>query len=213
MKRSIPKLFAALALIFSATLLVGQPADSKQSPAPQKKAKALPLPGAGTGGNTPHATTSEVVGPNRQNGSRITVTYGRPFLKHPRTGEVRKVWGGLVPWEKANRLGADEATTLIAQHDLEIAGTRVPAGAYTLYIIPSESGVSKLAFSKKIGDWGVPVDEKNDLARFDLKKETLSSTVDQLLIVIEKAPGGAMGGTINISWENTRFSLPFAVKK
>jgi len=141
------------------------------------------------------------------------VTYGRPFLKHPRTGEVRKVWGGLVPWGKANRLGADEATTLIAQHDLEIAGTKVPAGVYTLYIVPSETGTSKLAFSKKIGDWGVPVDEKNDLARFDLKKETLPTSVEQLTIAIANGPPESMTGTIKISWETTQFSLPFAVKK
>ncbi len=207
------KLLATLAVVFSAAFLVAQAADTKQAPAPQKKAKAPPLPGAGTGGNTPHATTSEVIGPNRANGSRVTVTYGRPFLKHPRTGEVRKVWGGLVPWDKANRLGADEATTLIAQHDLEIAGTRVPAGAYTLYIVPSESGQSLLAFSKKIGDWGVPVDEKNDLGRFALTKDSLPATVEQLTIAIENGPPASLTGTIRISWENTRFSLPFAVKK
>jgi hypothetical protein len=126
---------------------------------------------------------------------------------------VRKVWGGLVPWDKANRLGADEATTLIAQHDLEIAGTKVPAGAYTLYIVPSESGTSKLAFSKKIGDWGVPVDEKNDLARFELKKETIPATVEQLMIAIVNGPPESLTGTIRISWETTQFSLPFAVKK
>jgi hypothetical protein len=213
MYRSSSKLLVTLAVAFSAACLSAQTADTKQAPAPAKKAKAPPLPGAGTGGNTPHATTSEVIGPNRANGSRVTVTYGRPFLKHPRTGEVRKVWGGLVPWDKANRLGADEATTLIAQHDLEIAGTKVPAGAYTLYIVPSESGTSKLAFSKKIGDWGVPVDEKNDLARFELKKETIPATVEQLTIAIVNGPPESLTGTIRISWETTQFSLPFAVKK
>src|SRR3954464_10969803 len=76
----------------------------------KKKQKAPPLPGAGTGGNTPHATTSTVIGRNRNEGATIVVSYGRPTIKHPRTGEARKIWGSLVPWDKADRLGSDEAT-------------------------------------------------------------------------------------------------------
>ncbi len=79
--------------------------------------------------------------------------------------------------------------------------------------MPSESGQSLLAFSKKIGDWGVPVDEKNDLGRFALTKDSLPATVEQLTIAIENGPPASLTGTIRISWENTRFSLPFAVKK
>ena len=47
----------------------------------------------------------------------------------------------------------------------------VPAGAYTLYMVPDENG-GKLA-SANVGRLGVPVDEKNDLSRVDLKKEPL----------------------------------------
>src|SRR6187401_1232758 len=83
---------------------------------------------ASTGGNSPHETTSAVV-----DGNRVTVTYGRPFTKHPKTGEVRKIWGGLVPYGKAWRMGSDEATLLITQEPIEIGGVAVPAGAYTLY--------------------------------------------------------------------------------
>ena len=37
--------------------------------------------------------------------------------------------------------------------------TEIPAGVYTLYFVPSESGTSKLAFSKKLGGWGIPGDD------------------------------------------------------
>lgn len=181
----------------------------------EKKAKqpAAPLPGAGTGGATPHATTSAVIGPNRREGSMITITYGRPYRVHPRKGgEARKIWGGLVPWGKADRLGADEATLFINQHPVEFGGTTIPAGAYTLYIVPSETGASKLAFSKNIGKWGVPVDETSDVARVDLKKESLSETVDQLTIAVENAPP-TMNGVLKIKWDQTQFSAPFTVKK
>jgi len=160
---------------------------------------------------SPHETISTVIG-DRRTGDRITITYGRPFTKDPKTGEPRKIWGGLVKWDKADRLGADEATLLITQQPLSISGTTIPAGAYTLYTLPSEKGPTKLAFSTNIGKWGVPVDETHDLARVDLTKSALDKDVDQLTIAIEndKATGG---GVIKIMWETTQFSLPFTVQK
>ena len=121
---------------------------------------------------------------------------------------MRKIWGGLVPWDKAWRLGANEATTLIAQSALVIGGTTIPAGAYTLYMVPSETGTSKLAISKTIGGWGIPVDEKNDVARVDLKKDVLENSVDQLTITVGRGASG--GGLIKIAWEKTQYSVEFA---
>ncbi len=167
--------------------------------AQQKKA-------ASTGGTSPHETTSAVI-----DGNRVTISYGRPFTKDPKTGEPRKIWGGLVPWEKAWRTGSDEATLLVTQQPIVIGGTTIPAGAYTLYTVPSESGASKLAFGTKVGAWGVPVDEKNDLARVDMKKETLEKPLDQFAMAVAKNPSG--GGVLKLMWENTQFSVPFTVKK
>ena len=198
---------ASLALVCGAALFA-------QTAPPAKKQPAPPIPGAGTGGNTPHTTTSTVIGPNRKDGSRVTITYGRPMAVHPRKGgEPRKIWGGLVAWDKADRLGADEATTIVTQHALQIGAATIPAGIHTLYIVPSENGVSKLAFSKKVGDWGVPVDESADLVRVDLKKEALAESVNQLTIAIDNGPPASLTGTIRIEWEKTQFTLPFAVKK
>lgn len=158
---------------------------------------------------SPHETISTVIG-DRRTGNRITITYGRPYSKNPKTGEVRTVWGGLVPWDKANRLGADEATLLITQKPLVFGSTTIPAGAYTLYIVPSESGTSKLAFSSNLGKWGVPVDEAHDVARVDLQKKTLENDVPQLTLTI--ASKSDTTGELTISWEHTQFSAPFAVQ-
>jgi hypothetical protein len=149
---------------------------------------------------SPHETISKVLGDNR-----VTVTYGRPYTKDPKTGTPRVIWGGLVPWGAAYRLGADEATTLITQHAITVGGATVPAGAYTLYEVPSQDGVSKLAISTDVGEWGVPVDEAHDLVRVDLKKEALDTPVDQLTLAIEKDKAG--GGVLKIMWEKTQFSV------
>jgi hypothetical protein len=184
---------------FTLTLVAAALLSALPVSAQQKKA-------ASTGGNSPHETTSVVV-----DGCRVTVSYGRPFSKSPKTGEMRTIWGGLVPYGKAWRLGSDEATLLVTQQPLVIGGTDVPAGAYTLYMVPDEAGTSKLAISKKIGGWGIPVDEKNDLARIDLKKDALENQLDQFTLNVVKNPSG--GGTLKLKWEKTQFSVDFAVKK
>lgn len=190
--------------VASAVTLSAQstPTSTAATPAPSRVAS--------TGGKSPHETISTVIG-ERRTGNRVTITYGRPFTNDPKTGAPRKIWGGLVPWDKADRLGADEATLFITQQPIVIGETTIPAGAYTLYLVPSENGPTKLAFSTNLGKWGVPVDEGHDLARVELKKEPLEKPVNQLTLAVENNPAG--GGTLKIMWESTQFSVPFVVKK
>jgi hypothetical protein len=164
-----------------------------------------------SGGKSPHETTGAVIG-DRRTGNRVTITYGRPYSKDPKSGELRKIWGGLVPWGKADRLGSDEATLLLTQKPIVFGTTTIPPGAYTLYIVPSESGPTKLAFSSNLGKWGVPVDESHDVARVDLTKTTLDKSVDQLTISVEN-DSATGGGVLRIKWETTEFSAPFTVAK
>ncbi len=153
---------------------------------------------------SPHETISKVLGDNR-----VTITYGRPYTKDPNTGALRVIWGGLVHWDSPDRLGADEATTFVTQKPIMVGSALVPAGAYTLYQIPSETGTSKLAISTNVGEWGVPVEVTHDLARVDLKKDVLDKPMDQLTLAIEKDADG--GGILKIMWESTQYSV--ALKK
>ena len=162
-----------------------------------------------TGGNSPHETTSKVI-----DGDRVMLVYGRPYTKSPKTGEVRKIWGGLVPYGKVWRTGSDEATLLITQKPIQFGDTTVPAGAYTLWTLPAEDGSAKLIINKQIGQWGVgpgSYDEKQDLARVDMKKDALDKPVDQFTMAVEKNSSG--GGILKMSWENTAYSAPFTVQK
>lgn len=124
---------------------------------------------------------------------------------------MRKIWGGLVPYGKPWRMGADEATVLITQQPLVFGDTTLPAGAYTLYMIPDEGGDSKLAFSTALGGWGIPVDESHDVARVALKKQDMDKAVDQFTMAVENNPSG--GGVLKLMWEKTQYSVPFTVKK
>jgi len=158
---------------------------------------------------SPHETISTVV-----DGNRVTIVYGRPYTKDPKTGEVRKIWGGLVPFGEIWRTGADEATLLITQQPIVLGGTTIPAGAYTLWTLPIDGGKAKLVINKQIGQWGMSsrapkqvYDEALDLARVDLKKEATEHPVDQFTMAVEANPSG--GGILKLSWENTQFSTAF----
>ena len=145
-------------------------------------------------------------------GNRVTVYYGRPYTKDPRTGEARKIWGGVIPFGKVWRTGANEATMLVTQQPIELGGATIPAGAVTLFTLPAEDGSAKLIISKQLGQWGTQYDDKQDIARVDLKKDTLENAVDQFTMAVEKG-ADANSGVLKMMWENTQYSVPFTVKK
>lgn len=131
-------------------------------------------------------------------GKKITIDYSRPSAKG------RKIYGELVPYGKVWRTGANEATTFVTEKDIDVGGTRVPAGSYTLFSLPTEGGW-KLILSKQTGQWGTNYDEAQDLARIDMKKESLSGPVEQFTISFEPASGNAT--VLRLDWENTRASV------
>jgi Protein of unknown function (DUF2911) len=128
-------------------------------------------------------------------GKKVTIDYSRPYMKG------RKIYGGLVPFDKVWRTGANDATSLKTDVALDINGTKVPAGSYTIYSIPSQ-GTSKLIINKQTGQWGTEYDEKQDLARVDLTVTDLPSPVEQFTIAFDKKGGDT--ANLNFDWENSR---------
>ncbi len=137
------------------------------------------------------------------NGKKISVNYGAPSVRG------RKIFGeSVVPFNQVWRLGANEATHLTTEADLTIGNLAVPKGTYTLYAIPSEKGW-KLIINKQTGQWGTVYDDKQDLARIDMKVETLRAPVEQMVISLAKAGNG---GILKVEWETTSASVNFTAK-
>ena len=138
-------------------------------------------------------------------GKTINVDYSSPRMKG------RKIYGGLVPYNQEWRTGANEATTFDTTANVQIAGTTIPAGHYTLFTLPSE-GTWKLIISKKTGEWGIPYPgAQNDLARVDMKKQDLPSNVENFTISFQKADPKSC--VMNLDWEKTRAYVAIAEKK
>jgi len=134
-------------------------------------------------------------------GATLSVRYSRPSMRG------RTIFGNVVPWNKVWRTGANEATILETGADLVVAGTTVPAGKYSLWTLPSPGGW-KLIVNKNSGQWGTDYDAQYDLARLDMKPESLMQPVEQFTIAIE--PKGN-GGVLRLEWERTRVSVPLSV--
>ncbi len=133
-------------------------------------------------------------------GKTITINYSRPKMR------ARKIYGGLVPYGEVWRAGANEATAFVAQSNLLVGGTTVPAGSYTLFILPQQSGPWKLIVSKKTGEWGIPYPgEQNDFARINMKTATTPAAVQDFTISFDKR--GPNAGVIKFDWENTSASV------
>jgi hypothetical protein len=147
---------------------------------------------------SPHETADVTLA-----GKQVTITYGRPSIRN------RKIMGGLVPYGKVWRTGADEATTLTTPVDLNIGGTEVAAGKYTLWTLPSASAW-KLIINKETGQWGTNYDQAQDLARVDMQKSALPQPVDEFTISWDKK--GNSAADLVLEWENTRVSVPVRAK-
>lgn len=136
-------------------------------------------------------------------GQQVTISYSRPSMRG------RKIMGELVPYGQVWRTGANEATTLSTPVDLNIGGTNVPAGKYTLWTLPTASEW-KLIINKQTGQWGTEYDQSQDLARVSMQKTMLSQPVEQFTISWDKKSGDS--ADLVLEWEKTRVSVPVKAK-
>ncbi len=99
------KLGIALALVVAAALVTSTPAMAQAAKKKQRQRVS------------PHETITATI-----DGDEMKLVYGRPYTTKPGTTEARKIWGGLVPYGKVWRTGADEATLLTTEKPIEIGG-------------------------------------------------------------------------------------------
>jgi DUF2911 family protein len=127
-------------------------------------------------------------------GNTVTIDYSAPSMRG------RKVVGGLVPYDKVWRTGANAATTLKTPVALRIGNLAVPAGTYTLYTLPSESGW-KLIVNKQTGQWGTEYNQDQDLGRVPMTVGSTSSPVETFVIHFEKT--SKKQTQLHLTWDNT----------
>ena len=134
-------------------------------------------------------------------GVRIGIEYGRPSKRG------RDIWGALVPWGRWWMPGADEASTLTTSHALTLGDLAVPAGDYTIYTMPTATGVSMI-LNRDTGVFHTVYRPDRDLGRVPMTLRTLDQPVERLTFAVDAA---ADGGLLKLIWDDREYSAPFLV--
>jgi hypothetical protein len=126
----------------------------------------------------------------------IEVDYSRP------NKNGREIFGGLVPYSKLWRTGANAVTKIKFSHPVTLGGKEIPAGEYALFTIPAADEwtiiVSKDAKVQSAADYK----QENDAARVMAKPEPNPVTIETFTIGLADVKGAS--ATLNFLWDKTR---------
>src|SRR5437667_160428 len=104
----------------------------------------------------------------------ITVKYHRPLVNG------RKIWGGLVPYGKVWRAGANENTTIEFSDPVSVEGQPLAKGTYGLHMIPNPDSWTVI-FSKTSTGWGsYSYKQDEDALRVNVKPRARAEMKDAL---------------------------------
>ena len=136
------------------------------------------------------------------NGAHLMVDYGRPAVRG------RIIFGQIVPWDSIWRTGANAATQLITDKEIQFGSITVPPGTYSLFTLP-EKDRWLLVINSQHGQWGTNYDRSKDLARLPLDIKNREDLVERFTFGIDP---DARGGLLRFEWEHITASIPFTVK-
>lgn len=136
-------------------------------------------------------------------GAHLLVDYGRPAARG------RTIFGGVVPWGKVWRTGANAATQLVTDKELLFGKTAVPPGTYSIFTLPSERGW-KLIINRQHGQWGTVYDQSKDLARLPLTVKQLPETTERFTFALASE---GKGGILSFRWAKTEAMIRFSVER
>ena len=131
----------------------------------------------------------------------VTINYHRPLVKG------RQIWGGVVPYGKVWRTGANENTIFEVSGPVTIEGQPLPKGSYGLHAIPTADSWT-IIFSKTNAAWGSYVyNEAEDALRVTVKPRALQQSEEALEYEFEDLQ--ANSATATLKWE--KLAVPFKV--
>jgi hypothetical protein len=143
-------------------------------------------------------------------GKKISIAYSSPAVN----GRAGKLFGkdGKIsgdPTYPVWRAGANDATTLHTDADLDIGGLAVPKGDYTLYVNIANPAGWELVINKQTGQHGTDYDVKQDLGRVKMTMGKPAAMVEQLKYTISISGNK---GKLALAWENVDASVNLSVK-
>jgi len=133
--------------------------------------------------------------------TNISITYHRPLVKG------RKIFGGLEPYGKVWRSGANENTLFEVSDPVTVEGKSLPKGVYGLHMIPGENEWTVI-FSKQANAWGsFSYDQAEDALRVTVKPQA-ADLREALTYDFDDPKPNAV--TASMRWE--KVAVPFRIE-
>jgi hypothetical protein len=132
----------------------------------------------------------------------FSVEYSSPAVRG------RKIWGGLLPYDKLWRTGANASTKLTASRDFTFGETVVPKGTYSVLSIPGASSWTVI-LNKNLELGGTDgYEEKDDVARVTVKPETTGPRERMTFLFSDTTDSTSR---LDLEWADLRVSVPIKV--
>ncbi len=132
--------------------------------------------------------------------SYIKITYSQPHKNN------RIIFGSLVPYGQVWRTGANEATEMTVTKDIQINGTLLKAGTYSIFSIPEKDHWT-IIINSEVGLWGsYNYNSKFDVMRFALPVQNLTGVVYEPFTMIFDQKNEV--ANLLMMWDNVKVSVP-----
>ena len=132
--------------------------------------------------------------------SFVELNYSRPSLKG------RTAFGGLVPYDKVWRTGANTVTKIRFGEAVTLGGQAVPAGTYALLTIPGKADWT-IILNRDTAQWGAyEYKQPLDVLRVSAKATKLPAPQESMRLSFENLRPAA--ADLILAWERVQVSLP-----
>jgi tetratricopeptide (TPR) repeat protein len=131
----------------------------------------------------------------------VTLEYSRPSMKG------RTIYGGLVPYGKLWRTGANANTKITFSDNVTIGGKELAAGSYAIYTKPGEESWEVYFYSDS-NNWGTPQnwDEAKVAAKVKAKVNALDFTLETFTMTFDNLTNNS--ANLGLVWENVYIGVP-----
>lgn len=135
---------------------------------------------------------------------QIRVTYSRPAKKG------RNVFGELLKFGEAWRVGANESTEILFINDVSFGGKEIKAGRYSVIVIPNENDWT-LHLNTELDGWGnYGYDEAKNIASVTVPVSQSKKEIENLSIALYEASEKTVH--LKIGWDTTIAEFPITLK-
>ena len=147
---------------------------------------------------SPAAKIEQVVGL-----TDVSVEYSRPAMRG------RTIFGGLVPYGKVWRTGANANTKITFGHDVTIDGQELKKGSYAIFTIPNENSWEVVFYKDPHAGNLQKLDESKVAVRTTAQASSIQATIESFTIMIGDITSNS--AVLGFIWDSKYVGVPFEV--